>query len=184
MFTKFYSGHKKKSVQSASRLLLRSRFWTLKTWFPVIVTVLMHQCFLVYSNSAIKLFRSDIAEMIFVRKWHEPLLMSVSKYDRISPSALDYVYFFIFHMHGESLLLFGWLVSTHVWHEPCVIFRNFHALCVCVVGKTLLSTALVPTFFFTRRQTCWATSSQTLLVYIYLSIPLSLLPSLTQWNIP
>lgn len=123
----------------------------------------------------------------FVRQWHKPLLMSVSEYDGISPSASDYVYFFIFHMHGEFLLLFGWLVSTHVWDEPCVIFHNFHTLCVCVVGKTLLSTALVPTFFLHvgkhAEQHHHRLSSY---IYIYLTPFLfsPLWPSETSHNLP
>lgn len=124
----------------------------------------------------------------FVQQWHKLLLMSVSERDGISPSASDYIYFSIFHMHDESLLLSGCLVSTHVWDEPCVIFRNFHALCVCCGKDFANHRARARIFFYTSANMLSniITESPCIYISIYLSPFLfsPLWPSETSHNLP
>lgn len=171
MFTKCYSGDKKAKCP-------RSKFWTIKTWFPVIVTVIMRQCILGYSNCPIKLFRSDT---YFVQQWHKLLLTSVSEDDGMEISSYS-------TCTGSSCFFLAGL-SPCTSGMNCVSSSTVSVRCVCVLWERLCyPLRSCPHFLFTRLQTCRATSSQTLGVYIYIYLSPFLFsplwPSETSHNLP
>lgn len=138
----------------------------------------MRQCILVYSICPIKLFRSDFTLISYSNDinfcWclcrnmtaslRLPWSLEISSYSTCT---------------GSSCSCSAGL-SPRTSGMNCVLSSTISVRCVCVLWEKL-----VPTFFFTRLQTCRATSSQTLCVYISIPFLFSpLWPSETSHNLP